>query len=317
MYLFPEITMIQNKDNVGFSRANNIGVAHAKGDYICILNPDTVVAENTFTSILSFAEGRTDLGIVGCRLIDGTGQFLPESKRNAPLLKAAVQKLFENSKSYYASQLDETDTGKVDVLVGAFMFMRREVYNKVDGFDEDYFMYGEDIDLSYRVLNAGFSNYYFGDTTIIHFKGESTLKDKTYAKHFYKAMQIFYKKHFSRNVLFDAFVWLGIKLIYLIKTKTFMDRPEAEKYIFMSDKINSKLIKTLPFKMIFKSPEDQVKDQTQMVLDANSLSYKAIIECISDNDLSTGKTFKILPKDSAFILGSNSSKKQGEVISYS
>jgi GT2 family glycosyltransferase len=316
MYLFPEITLIQNKENLGFSKANNIGVSCAKGEYVCILNPDTVVAENTFTSILSFAEGRTDLGIVGCRLIDGTGQFLPESKRNTPVLKVAIQKLFKNSKSYYANHLDETDTGKVDVLVGAFMFMRREVYNRVDGFDEDYFLYGEDIDLSYRVLNAGFSNYYFGNTTIIHFKGESTLKDKSYARHFYNAMQIFYKKHFSNNVLFDAFVWLGIKLIKLLKAKTFIDRPEAERYILNSDKIKKTLSKTLPYRMIFKSHEEKVQDHTQMVLDANSLSYKAIIESISDNYPNTGKSFKILPKNSTFILGSDGSEKKGEVISH-
>ncbi len=138
--------------------------------------------------------------------------FLPESKRNIPYVNAAFKKIFGNSKAYYANHLNENETGKVDILVGAFMFIKREFIMKVKGFDEDYFMYGEDIDLSYKVLKAGYNNYYFGETTVIHYKGESTLKDKHYANRFYGAMQIFYKKHFKKNVLFDMFVWLGITI---------------------------------------------------------------------------------------------------------
>jgi GT2 family glycosyltransferase len=314
--LFPEVTLIENEKNLGFSKANNQGVSIAKGEYICILNPDTVVAKNTFTSLLNFAEEQKYLGIVGCKLIDGKGQFLPESKRNIPVVKVAVQKTFGNSKKYYANHLSENETGKVDVLVGAFMFLKREVYNKVDGFDEDYFMYGEDIDLSYRVLSAGYSNYYFGNTTIIHYKGESALKDKDYAKRFYNAMQIFYKKHFKRNVLFDTLVWLGIKLAYSVRRQPNSEKAKPEKYVLVSDTINDKLQRTLAKEIYPKSQISTVEKGTEIILDANFLSYKTIIEYISNDDLNGKASFKILPKNSSFIIGSNSSKSKGEVISF-
>ena len=176
--LFPNVNLIENKFNYGFSKGNNIGVRHAKGEYICILNPDTIIAEDTFIKLLAFAENKDNLGIVGCKLINGIGSFLPESKRNIPYVKAALLKLVGNPSCYYANHLKENETGKADVLVGAFMLMKREVYIQMSGFDEDYFMYGEDIDLSYKVKKAGYDNFYFSDTTIIHFKGESTLKDK-------------------------------------------------------------------------------------------------------------------------------------------
>ena len=169
--LFPEVQLIRNTSNVGFSKANNQAVEHAKGEYICILNPDTVVSEDTFTQLIAFADSKKNLGIVGCRLIDGTGNYLPESKRNVPIVKVAAQKMFGNGKNYYANHLEQTDIGKVDILVGAFMFVKRDVYASVGGFDEDYFMYGEDIDISYKLIKQGFDNYYFGSTTVIHYKG--------------------------------------------------------------------------------------------------------------------------------------------------
>ena len=197
--LFPSVKLIENKENFGFSKGNNIGVAEAKGEYLCILNPDTVVAEDTFRKILEFADSKSQLGIAGCQLIDGRGEFLPESKRHIPTPKVAFQKLFGNTKNYYTNALKPNEVGETDILVGAFMVLKRTIYNEVGGFDEDYFMYGEDIDLSYKVLKSGYVNYYYGNTAIIHFKGESTLKDKVYAKRFYGAMGIFYNKHFKKN----------------------------------------------------------------------------------------------------------------------
>jgi GT2 family glycosyltransferase len=314
--LFPEVVIIENKENFGFSKANNQGISIAKGEYICIINPDTVVAEDTFISLLNFAEEQKNLGIVGCKLIDGTGQFLPESKRNIPVVKVAVQKVFGNSKKYYANHLNENEIGKVDVLVGAFMLMKQETYNKVNGFDEDYFMYGEDIDLSYRILSAGYNNYYFGSTTIIHYKGESTLKNKDYAKRFYKAMQIFYKKHFRRNVIFDTLVWLGIKLAYFVRNQSNFKEIKSKKFILISDTINDKLQQTLAREIIRESQLFTVEKGTEIILDANFLSYKSIIEYISNDDLNEKASFKILPKNSSFIIGSNSSKSKGEVISF-
>jgi len=198
---FPDVTLIENKENFGFPKGNNIGVNIAKGEYICILNPDTVVAEDTFKKILDFAVKIPELGIVGCKLIDGTGNFLPESKRGTPTPWVAFTKISglykflpknKNFNKYYASHLLETETGKVDVLIGAFMLLKRDLYIEVGGFDEDCFMYSDDIDLSYTILKKGYSNYYFHETSIIHYKGESTLKDKVYLKRFADAMRFFY-----------------------------------------------------------------------------------------------------------------------------
>jgi GT2 family glycosyltransferase len=183
---FPNVKLIRNTANYGFPKGNNIGVAQAKGNYICILNPDTVVAEDTFLKILAFAEKQKNIGIVGCKLIDGTGNFLPESKRGVPTPFVAFTKIFGLYKlfpkttlfnRYYAQHLSENETGKVDILVGAFMIMKRDLYLEIGGFDENCFMYSDDIDLSYTALKKGKSNYYFHETTVIHYKGESTVKD--------------------------------------------------------------------------------------------------------------------------------------------
>jgi len=314
--LFSEVKLIENIKNLGFSKGNNQGVAIAKGEYICILNPDTVVAEDTFTSLISFSEKEENLGIVGCKLIDGSGQFLPESKRNIPFLKVAIQKIFGISNNYYANHLNPNDIGKVDVLVGAFMFMKRELYMKAKGFDEDYFMYGEDIDLSYRILKAGFSNYYFANTTVIHYKGESTRNDRDYIKRFYGAMQIFYKKHFKRNIFFDTIVWLGIKLKYLIGKRFYFEETKVERYILISDRMNNKLEQTLEKEITLKPQIDSIQKNTEIIFDANFLSYKSIIEYISNFGINRWASFKILPKDSTYIIGSNDSKCKGEVIPF-
>src|SRR5690606_33053957 len=123
-----------------------------------------------------FAQTKENLGIIGCKLIDGTGAFLPESKRNIPTPKVSLLKMLGKANAYYANHLSENEIGKANVFVGAFMFIESQKYLELNGFDEDFFMYGEDIDLSYRFLKKGYDNYYFGQTTIIHYKGESTSK---------------------------------------------------------------------------------------------------------------------------------------------
>ncbi|OUD37923.1 glycosyltransferase family 2 protein, partial [Flavobacterium psychrophilum] len=245
---FPQVKLIENKENSGFPKGNNIGVAQAKGKYICILNPDTVVSEDTFAKTLAFAESQKNLGIVGCKLIDGTGNFLPESKRGVPTPFVAFTKIFGLYKfsnyfgKYYAQHLSENKTGKVDILVGAFMIMKRELYLEVGGFDEKCFMYSDDIDLSYMVLQKGKSNYYFHQTTVIHYKGESTIKDETYMKRFQEAMNFFYKKHFKVSLFFSLFMKTGIVVFSFIKM--FQGKQKAriapKSYVLISD---NKLIK--------------------------------------------------------------------------
>jgi GT2 family glycosyltransferase len=204
---FPELNFIANKENVGFSRANNQAIKKAKGKYILLLNPDTVVEEDTFSKVIDFMENHPDAGGLGVKMIDGKGSFLPESKRGLPTPWVAFYKMFGLSKlfphsrkfgKYHLSYLNENEIHEIEVLAGAFMLMRREALDKVGLLDETFFMYGEDIDLSYRITLGGFKNYYFPETTIIHYKGESTKKGSlNYVKVFYSAMIIFARKHFS------------------------------------------------------------------------------------------------------------------------
>ena len=312
--LFPEVVLIENKENLGFSKANNQGVKASKGRYICILNPDTVVAEDTFYQLIEFANTKDNLGIIGCKLIDGSGKFLPESKRNIPVVKVAIQKLFCSSKNYYANQVNEKDVAKVDILVGAFMFMKRDVFSKIKGFDEDYFMYGEDIDISYKSLKKGFDNYYYGRTTIIHYKGESTLKDKFYAKRFYKAMQIFYRKHFRANIVFDTFVRVGIVLAYKFRGEQKHKPKKIDTFYLVSNINNSALEKKLNKEIKVTSQINSVTDNTEIIFDANILSYKEIIDQLSHFGKREALTFKIIPNNSNYIIGSNNSFSRGEVV---
>ena len=310
--LFPEVTLIENKENFGFSKGNNIGVAIAKGEYICILNPDTVVAEDTFKKLLTFFDKQEKVGVVGCRLMDGGGLFLPESKRNIPTVLVSLKKILGYPKKYYANQLSQNSIGEVDILVGAFMFVKKEVYLSVGGFDEDYFMYGEDIDLSYKILTSGYKNYYYGEATIIHFKGESTLKDRDYARRFYGAMQIFYEKHFKQNLVFDLVVWFGIKLAFVFRRTRKNKIKDISEYIFVSKEINKKLESKLSEKLRLESQIDTAQINAEIIFDANALSYKDIIEFIKNTDKTL--TYKILPNQSNFIIGSNNGFSQGKVL---
>ena len=336
---FPNVTIIQNNDNIGFPKGNNIGVAHAKGEYICILNPDTVVAEDTFSKILAFAEGQKKLGIVGCKLIDGAGKFLPESKRGVPTPWVAftkivgLYKLFPKSKlfgKYYAGHLAENQTGKVDILVGAFMVMKRELYLEVGGFDEKCFMYSDDVDLSYVVAKAGKDNYYFHDTTIIHYKGESTIKDGTYMKRFQEAMNFFYNKHFStdglQSLFFTFFMKVGIVFFSFIKK--FQGQPKLKtapihfELFSSSAEMATKLTAVLQNKVSYhylKTEKEVISCLnksvvgSEIILDNESISFQ---ECIAvlESSVNKGLTFKIIPKNANFLIGSNNSNERGEII---
>ncbi len=312
----PQVKLIENKENSGFSSGNNIGVAQAKGEYICILNPDTVVAEDTFTQILDFAEKQEKLGAIACRLIDGSGNFLPESKRNVPVVRVAFQKMIGKSKNYYSNHLKEDEVGEIDILVGAFMFLKRSVYNEVKGFDQDYFMYGEDVDLSYKILKAGYQNYYFGETTVIHYKGESTLKDAEYAKRFYGAMQIFYEKHFKSNIFFDAIVWLGIQFAIRFRKAPTVAVKAVNNYAVFSYNKDAAFLKNLPVDAYQIADVKNVKANAEVIFDANTMSYKEIIEHIIDLEKNNTHTFKIIPKRANFIIGSNDSQNRGEILHF-
>lgn len=221
---FPKVKLIANQENTGFSVANNQAIRKSKGEYILLLNPDTIVEEDSFEKCSTFMDQNPNAGGLGVRMIDGKGAFLPESKRGLPTPEVALYKMlglnkvFPNSKrfgKYHLGYLAENEINKVDILSGAFMFMRKSTLDKVGLLDEAFFMYGEDIDLSYRITESGADNYYFPETTIVHYKGESTKKQSVnYVRIFYKAMIIFAKKHYrgQNKALFIFLINLSIYL---------------------------------------------------------------------------------------------------------
>jgi GT2 family glycosyltransferase len=221
---FPEIITIANKENLGFSSANNQAIRLAKGEYVLLLNPDTVVEDDTFHKILEFMDSHPEAGGLGVKMVDGKGKFLPESKRGLPTPAVAFYKIFGLSRlfpksrifgKYHLGFLDNEKTHQVEILSGAFMLLRKSVLDKTGLLDETFFMYGEDIDLSYRIIKAGYKNYYFPFARIIHYKGESTKKGSlNYVVVFYNAMVIFARKHFSeKNArLFSVLINMAVYL---------------------------------------------------------------------------------------------------------
>jgi len=219
---FEQVHLIANKSNAGFSKANNQAILQAKGKYILLLNPDTILPENCLSDCIRFMEETPQAAALGARMLDGSGCYLPESKRGLPtpwvsFCKAfGLSRLFPSSPlfgKYHLSYLNENETQEVDILSGAFMFMRKEALDKAGLLDESFFMYGEDVDLSYRLQKSGYKNYYFPEATIIHFKGESTKRGSiSFVHHFYKAMLLFSKKHFSDKPAFTLFIYVGIAI---------------------------------------------------------------------------------------------------------
>ena len=221
---FPEVILLANEDNPGFSKANNQALRVARGHYVLLLNPDTVVEEDTFRLCCEFMDEHPRCGGLGVKMLDGQGQFLPESKRGLPTPWVAFYKIFGLARlfpksrrfgRYHLGYLSPEQTHEIEVLSGAFMLMRQAALAEVGLLDEDYFMYGEDIDLSYRLTQGGWQNYYYPGTRIIHYKGESTKRTSVnYVFVFYRAMVIFAQKHFAPgragtfSLLINMAIWL-------------------------------------------------------------------------------------------------------------
>ncbi len=217
---FPQVTLIANKKNVGFGKANNQGMKLARGKYFLIINPDTIVREDTFVKMINFLEETPDAGMAGCKVLNPDGTLQLPCRRSFPgpwvsfTKVSGLSGLFPKSKvfaGYNLTYLDENKTYPVDAISGSFMFLRREVYQKTSGFDEEFFMYGEDLDFCYRVKEAGYKIYYYPETEIIHYKGESTKRsniDET--RIFYQAMGLFVEKHFASSWLVKLLLKLAI-----------------------------------------------------------------------------------------------------------
>jgi len=237
---FPQVNFILNKTNSGFAKANNQALKISKGEYILFLNPDTIVPEDCFEKCISFINSKKNNIALGIRMIDGSGNFLKESKRGLPepatsfYKLSGLSKIFPHSRifsKYHLGYLSENENHEVDVLAGAFMMIPKKILDKTNGFDEDFFMYGEDIDLSYRIQKAGFKNYYFAQSCIIHFKGESTKKGSlNYVKMFYTAMSVFVKKHYgSRQAgLFSFIIHIAIFMRAAVAVGSSLMKPKWE-----------------------------------------------------------------------------------------
>ena len=264
--LFPQVIFIENKDNVGFSRANNQAIREAKGEYILLLNPDTVVGENTLTRTCEFMDEHPEAGALGVKMIDGQGFFLPESKRGFPSpwnsfsKMSGLAQLFPHSKffgKYHLRYLDEDQLNEVEVLAGAFMLLSKQALDKAGLLDETFFMYGEDIDLSYRISKEGYVNYYFPEI-ILHYKGESTKKNIKYVRNFYEAMLIFFNKHYPHsNWIFKLMIRAAI-VVYGFFTA-------LQKLFYRSDKKRSS------------------NKKKEFIFNTNESSYEEILREMNNN----------------------------------
>lgn len=304
---FPDVTFICNTENAGFAKANNQGFALADTDYILVLNPDTIIGENTLKDTVEFMDNHNDCAAIGVKMIDGNGNFLPESKRSFPSIWNSFCKLFGLSaifpKSrifarYHVRYLPENEIHKVEVLAGAFMLLRTSVVKETGGFDEDFFMYGEDMDLSYRMASDGRSNYYI-PTPIIHYKGECTKTESmNYVKIFYEAMHIFYRKHYPRRSFFSKiFISSAIfmrmcigaitsVIIKPIKLKLKRSHKAAKTFIISNDsQAIIDILKQEGFcdNVVTLSDINLINNSTELVnviLDDRQMNYASIISTI-------------------------------------
>lgn len=318
---FPAIKYIRNSKNVGFGKANNQGVALAQGDYILILNPDTMLTETTLSEMLRFSEEQNNFGAAGVQFMDGSGKYLPESKRNFPDLKVAGAKLLGYSKYYYANHIGKDEIAETDILTGAFMFIKKQVYDEIGGFDEDFFMYGEDIDLSYRITKAGFKNFYMGSNKVLHFKGESTIKDKYYLENFYGALSIFHKKHFPNRAglygIVDGLISMMISVKSMIRLNEMKTIPVLTNWLYAGsdESVFDLLKKKFPGTQGYLSTQVGERDihEEFIFFDSKSLKYGQIIHEMHQPGLAQIRK-RIIAQDGSFYLGSDTSNERGEVV---
>ena len=229
---FPTVQFISSEVNHGFAIANNKAVKNARGEYILLLNPDTELEGFYMKEIVEFADQHKDLGCLGIRMHDATGKFLPESKRSVPDMFNSFEKLFTNfkkkkSKSYYRNDIKEFEIAEVEVITGAFLLIKRDLYEQIGGLDEKYFMYGEDIDICFTLLRKKYKNWYYGKSSILHHKGESTVRDAKYLERFYGAMQIFIDKYYkNQKPVQHRFLSAGLKLRHRMEARKITKKKE-------------------------------------------------------------------------------------------
>lgn len=308
---YPDVHYIANSENVGFGKANNQALKLAKGKYVLFLNPDTIVAERTIEGCVNLMESDSGVGAIGVRMQYSDGHFAPESRRSVPTpfvsfcKMSGLGRLFPNSKlfaRYHLSYIDKDLACNIEVVSGAYMFVRKEALDKVGGFDETFFMYGEDVDLSYRILKAGYRNCYL-PLPILHYKGESTTKTSySYAKAFYDAMTIFFTKHYrhySRFFTFLVKMVVGIqKISTYIKNNLFKKDitglKQKTKALFVGNPSCFETVRSLVSKSKTISavdcmeidadialkgvPYSKIKDYDVLIYGTDSVSYNVMLD---------------------------------------
>jgi GT2 family glycosyltransferase len=229
---FPSVKLIANTENLGFGKANNQALVIAEGKYLLLINPDTIVSEDTFDKMIRFFKDNSGAGLAGCKILNPDGSLQLACRRSFPgpwtsfCKVTGLSNLFPKNKlfaRYNLTYLNENQTYEVDAISGSFMMMRKETYDKVGGFDEEFFMYGEDLDLCYRIQQAGFKVFYVHTTQIIHYKGESTKRSRLdETKVFYDAMHLFVKKHFSGSFLVEVILRsaIGVRKVFAFLGKS-------------------------------------------------------------------------------------------------
>ncbi|ASB47796.1 glycosyltransferase family 2 protein [Alkalitalea saponilacus] len=337
---FPQITVIQNHHNPGFGIACNQGMAEARGAFFLMLNPDTIVPEDVVEKILDFMTLHPGCGAMGVKMIDGNGRYLPESKRGLPTFSRSAFRMLGLAKwfpsshrfsGYYLGHLPVDKINKIEILSGAFMVLTRTAIEKCGGFDERFFMYGEDIDLSWRIKEAGFDVYYNPDITIIHFKGESTTRDVRYLGVFYEAMEIFYDIHFGkkRKPFFKVLVRLLILVTKLLSTLRLLisQNLTKQKTIFpLKGKFmvfsTTKNISSIIPKQILADDEPQIVNAPiqmenylsgNMLFDFSSFSADFVIRTIEKNEYD--RDVMMLTHDRCYLLYPVSASRRTYVFS--
>ena len=326
---FPQVRCIANKENFGFSKGNNIGVKHAQGEYICILNPDTVVSETTFESLLDFCKQNDNVGVVGPKLVDGSGLFLKECKRGAPTPWNAFTKitgLYKLSSrwfgAYYNMKLAKDTTGKTAAVVGAFMLLKKSIYNEIEGFDESFFMYFEDDDFCYRIARLGYQNYYVPTTKCIHFKGESTLRDKQFQVRFQAGINQFYQKHFPNTPFFRLWLRVSSTIFSLIKRFAKPPKPlteeDSNRSILVSEDsrlhtvLEAQASKTITPCSGLLHVLQLHNPPSEIYFDTEALCYDEVIKFMETHNKSFAYTF--ITKDHSMGVGSASPLSRGHVL---
>ena len=315
---YPNLHIIKNARNIGFGKANNQAVAKASGEYILFLNPDTILTENTLKETIAHADAHPECGGVGTMMLYSNGKFANESRRGLPTPWTALCKMsglsaiFPKSKSfgkYYMKYLDEEQANEIEIISGAFLLARHSVLDKTGLFDEKFFMYGEDIDLSYRLMQQGYKNHYI-PSPIIHYKGESTQKSTfRYVHIFYNAMLIFFKKHYGKygilitlpiilSILIKAAIAVVIQ--YINRAKTFISPPkEIQEYKYAYIGSNSEKIKAIAEKWcldIEYIPDNKTEANPQLpncrnidyiIYDTSNYSYSHMVQALKASNHTT------------------------------